>query len=202
MTYVKFCGMREQRDVDVACELGVQAMGFVLWPRSPRFVDLARVAAIVRSLPDSVTPVGVFVRPTEDEIDAARDAGIRVAQLHGVDTVQAAPPAALERWLATSVDADLSAYGEGTVLLDAADPERHGGTGRTIDWQKAAAMAQTRRVLLAGGLTTANVADAIRVVRPFGVDVASGIEQRPGVKDAHAMRTFVAAVRKADQWKN
>jgi phosphoribosylanthranilate isomerase len=85
------------------------------------------------------------------------------------------------------------------LLLDVHDPERHGGTGRTIDWARAAAIAAARRVLLAGGLTSGNVADAIRQVRPYGVDVASGIEDRPGIKNAGAMKAFMAAVREADQ---
>ena len=85
------------------------------------------------------------------------------------------------------------------IVLDAHDPVRHGGTGRTIDWQRAARVAATRRVLLAGGLTAANVGEAIRTVRPYGVDVASGIEQQPGIKDAQAMQAFVTAVRTADE---
>jgi phosphoribosylanthranilate isomerase len=85
------------------------------------------------------------------------------------------------------------------IVLDAHDPVRHGGTGRTIDWNRAARIAAARRVLLAGGLTPANVAAAIRQVRPYGVDVASGIEDRPGIKDPELMRAFVRAVRQADE---
>ena len=200
MTFVKFCGMTQAEDVSLACELGVQAVGFVLWPGSPRYVDVARVSTLVRSLPAAVTPVAVMVRPSEEEVAAARDAGVRVIQLHGVAAVDHAGQAPVEQWMAASVDADLSATPASTMLLlDTQDPVRHGGTGRAIDWGKAAAIAATRRVLLAGGLTPTNVADAIRQVRPFGVDVASGIEQRPGVKDARAMRAFMAAVREADQ---
>ena len=199
MTFVKLCGMTRQRDIDAACDLGVEAVGFVLWPKSPRFIDADGVRVLVRALPDTVLPVGVFVRPSREDIESAMDAGIRVAQIHGVE-----PGAALreespiERWIAASVDADLSPVPEHTtVLLDAHDPEQHGGTGRTIDWSKAAAIAARRRVLLAGGLSSLNVAEAIRQARPFGVDVSSGIEVRPGVKDAQAMRAFVAAVREA-----
>ena len=199
MTFVKFCGMTEERDVAAACELGAQAIGFVLWPKSPRFVDGKRLSRLVRLLPKAVLPVGVFVRPSADELDAAIDAGVRVAQVHGVGPRAPAERLRVEQWIATSVDVDLSALAtDATVLLDANDPERFGGTGQTVDWSKAAAIAAERRVLLAGGLTAANVATAIRRVRPFGVDVSSGIEQRPGVKDAHAMRTFMAAVRETN----
>jgi phosphoribosylanthranilate isomerase len=201
MTFVKFCGMTEERDVAEACALGVQALGFVLWPKSPRFVTAERLTLLLRSLSSGAVPVGVFVRPSTDDIASAVAAGIRVAQIHGVAWPDVSPtPPNVERWVAASVDSDISQVPEHTtMLLDADDPERHGGTGRTIDWAKAAAIAAHRRVLLAGGLTPANVAGAIDRVRPFGVDVSSGIEQRPGVKDTHAMRAFMAAVRKADQ---
>lgn len=196
MTFIKFCGMTREEDVALACTLGVDAVGFVLWPKSPRYVSAARVAALVRHLPSAVTPVGVFVSPSSEDIVAARDAGVRVVQVHG------SPAAAIEGdvWMATSLDVGVAGLApDVTVVLDAHDPVRHGGTGRTIDWRRAAAVAATRRVMLAGGLTPDNVADAIRQVRPFGVDVASGIEDRPGIKNAQAMTAFVAAVRKAGE---
>jgi phosphoribosylanthranilate isomerase len=149
-----------------------------------------------------VTAVGVLVSPTAAELIAARDAGIRVVQIHGgmQATAVAASIAGLDVWHATSLEGDLASIDKDTmIVLDACDPVRHGGTGRTIDWTRAAEVAARRRVLLAGGLTAANVRDAIHQVRPFGVDVASGIEQRPGVKDREAMRAFVAAVREADE---
>lgn len=201
MTLIKFCGLTREADVDAAVELGVDAVGFVLWPRSPRAVTTAALAALVRRVPPAVTPVGVFVRPSTDEVTAAIDAGIRVMQVHG-------GPGVVRRrddcdvWVATSLadeDTLVAAPPDCTLLLDAHDPERHGGTGRTIDWAGAARIASTRRVILAGGLTPANVAEAIRHVRPYGVDVASGIEEAPGVKDAETMRAFVTAVREADQ---
>ena len=201
MTFVKFCGITQERDLAVACELGVQAVGFVLWSGSPRFIEPDRIRSLVKSLPGDMLPVGVFVQPSVDELEAGIAAGIRVAQIHGVDPrLLRDDPVSIDRWIATSVEADLSMVPPGTtVLLDTQDSQRHGGTGRTIDWAKAAGIATDRRVLLAGGLTPANVATAIRQVRPFGVDVSSGIEERPGVKNAHAMRAFVAAVREADQ---
>jgi phosphoribosylanthranilate isomerase len=146
-----------------------------------------------------VTPVGVFVRPSADEIATAVAAGIQVVQVHGC---AADPPTAarVPSWIAASLEDELDAIDPAmTVLLDAHDPEKHGGTGRTIDWERAAGVAAVRRVLLAGGLTPANVGEAIRRVRPFGVDVSSGIEQRPGVKDPEAMTAFVRAVREANR---
>ena len=201
MTFIKFCGMTREQDVATAIELGVNAVGFVLWPGSPRHVDLERARALVGLLPPTVMPVGVFVRPTHDEIAAAIAAGIRVSQVHGTSENGFGEEDG-ELWIAASLTADGIAPDVGqdyTVLLDTGDPERFGGTGRTIDWSGAARVAAIRRVLLAGGLTPANVRDAIRQVRPYGVDVASGIEKHPGVKDPDAMRAFVAAVREADR---
>jgi phosphoribosylanthranilate isomerase len=197
VTAIKFCGMTRTQDVAEAIDLGVDALGFVFWPDSPRHVDFATASRLIGRLPPSITPVGVFVRPTEDEIDrAVRETGIRVAQVHAA----AGPlrPAACEVWLAASLDQPLpDSAADSTLLLDAHDPERHGGTGRTIDWARAAGIAARRRVMLAGGLTAANVAAAIRRVRPYGVDVASGIEDSPGVKNVEAMRAFVVAVHEA-----
>ena len=196
MTFIKFCGMTREDDVVRACDLGVDALGFVMWPGSPRGIDATRVRTLVQRLPDSVTPVGVLVSPSREEILAARDAGIRVVQIHNAPHVAADAAT----WIAASLDADLAAIRpDVTLVLDAHDPVRHGGTGRTIDWPRAAALAASRRVILAGGLTPVNVADAINQVKPFGVDVASGIEERPGIKNAQAMQLFVAAVREVDQ---
>jgi len=149
-----------------------------------------------------VIPVGVFVSPSSADITRAIEyGGIKVAQVHGTADAALAG-AGGDIWFAASLDGDQLAppVANGyTVLLDAHDPERHGGTGRTIDWTDAARVAARRPVILAGGLTPANVAEAVRRVRPYGVDVASGIETRPGVKDVRAMRAFVAAVREAEQ---
>jgi phosphoribosylanthranilate isomerase len=196
MTFIKFCGMTRQDDVRIACDLGVNALGFVMWPGSPRYVAPRDVATLVMSMPETVTPVGVFVSPSDDDIRAARDAGVRVLQLHG----NRRDTAAGDLWLACSLESDVDATTPADVLLlDAHDPVRHGGTGRTIDWERAAALAAARRVILAGGLTPGNVGDAIRLVKPYGVDVASGIEERPGIKSRAAMTAFVAAVREAEQ---
>lgn len=206
MTLIKFCGMTREEDVAIATELGVDLVGFVLWPDSPRSVSIDRLTALINRLSSHVTPVGVFVRPSMDEVATAVAAGIRVAQLHGVATPdsprtdEACLVPTPEVWVATSADADTTQIPPRiTLLLDTHDPQRHGGTGKTIDWKRATHVAATRRVMLAGGLTPSNVAEAIREVRPYGVDVASGIEDRPGIKNAQAMKAFVAAVREADQ---
>ena len=197
MTFIKFCGMTRDADVRVACELGVNAIGFVMWPHSPRYVDARQVAALVRVMPADILPVAVLVTPSAEEVATARAAGARAVQIHG--DIREWPDG--EVWVATTVDGDLDAIPTPfTVLVDANDPVRHGGTGRTIDWARAAAIVQQqRRVILAGGLTPSNVGEALRQVKPYGVDVSSGIENRPGEKSAQAMQQFVAAVREANQ---
>ena len=173
---------------------------FVLWPGSPRAVTHDHLPALARRVPPAVLPVGVFVRPTEEDVTVALLAGIRAVQLHGFDAPPAWLPPSCEVWMAASLTE--AGYSPDVpenclMLLDAHDPVQHGGTGRAIDWTRAAAIARQRRLMLAGGLNPANVGAAIETVQPYGVDVASGIEQRPGIKDPDAMRDFVARVRQS-----
>ena len=196
MTAFKICGITREADAGLAVSLGASALGFVLWPGSPRHVPLARVRLIAAAIPPFVTPVGVFVDPTSAEIADAAAAGIRLAQIHG--KLPAASPLPVLRAVhlgdnEDGLDADVGSLEP--VLLDAHDPTLHGGTGRTVDFARAAAVAARRVVVLAGGLTPANVGDAIKTVRPYAVDVASGVESAPGLKDHDKMRAFAKAVR-------
>ncbi len=191
MTRVKVCGVTRVQDALLAAELGADAIGMVFWPRSPRLLDEARARMIRDALPPRVSTIGVFVDQPVDEVrriaEAVRLTGI---QLHGDESmdyieklmhpvIKAVPvtagfmPASLDRFPA-----------EVTVLLDAHDPVRRGGTGRPIDWSLAAAAAARRPLFLSGGLTPENVGDAIARVAPYGVDLSSGVEASPGVKDA------------------
>ncbi len=197
MTAVKICGITRLEDAEVAVALGVNALGFVLWSASPRHTTLTAAGEIIRRLPPFVTPVGVMVNASADEIARAADAGLRLAQVHG-----AVPAGPLRLRVLRAVH--LSAQGgdaiepdgdDDTVLLDANDPVRHGGTGRTVDWTRALAVAAKRRIVLAGGLTPDNVRAAILAVRPYAVDVASGVESTPGVKDHELLRRFMAAAK-------
>lgn len=201
MTAIKMCGITRREDAALAVTLGVHALGFVFWPKSPRAISVANASGIIRGLPPFVTPVGVFVNPTTEEVVfAAEAAGIRVAQIHG--DVPAwlggiAPVTILRAVHLAAGDAgdiEPAVGGVAPVLLDAHDPVRHGGTGQRVDWQRAQVVAGSRPVVLAGGLTPVNVAEAIAIVQPYAVDVASGIESRPGVKDHLLMRQFADAV--------
>jgi phosphoribosylanthranilate isomerase len=198
---IKICGITRLTDARAAVVLGVHALGFVFWARSPRFVAASVARPIIDALPSEVVPVGVFVDPTAEELDLARRrAGIRVAQIHGEAPDQAVP--GLEIVRVVHLEAGGSGFwpavnGNATVLVDTFDPINRGGTGRPVDWARVAPLARTRPVILSGGLTAENVTEAIRQVRPSGVDVSSGVELSPGVKDPVKLAAFVAAVQRA-----
>jgi phosphoribosylanthranilate isomerase len=200
MTAVKICGITRLEDAQAAADAGASFVGFVLWPGSPRHVELDQAAAIIAKLPKTVLPVGVFVDPSAAEIDAAAKAGIQMAQVHGDDAAWVSATTA-DVMIVRAVhlgerDGEIEPqWPAGKILLDAHDPVKHGGTGRTIDWQRARLIANERQVFLAGGLTPFNVADAVRQVRPFAVDVSSGVESKPGVKDHGLVRSFIAAAK-------
>jgi len=197
VTAIKICGITRREDADAAVMFGANALGFVLWPASPRHATLEAAGEIVRHLPPFVTTVGVMVNPSADDIARAAGAGLRLAQIHG--TVPAGllrlPVLRAVHLGASSADDIEPDVDDDTVLLDANDPVRHGGTGQAVDWTRARAVAEKRRIVLAGGLTPVNVRDAILAVRPYAVDVASGVESGPGIKDLLKLRAFIDAVR-------
>ena len=196
MTAIKICGITREADAGLAVSLGADAIGFVLWPKSPRHAEMARVKMITATLPPFVTPVGVYVDPTADDIARGAQAGLRLAQVHGRVPVGAALPVLRAMHLGDNEDGlDAEVGPLETILLDASDPVLHGGTGRTVDFARAAAIAARRRIVLAGGLTPGNVRDAIGTVKPYAVDVASGVEAEPGIKDPGKLRAFIAAVK-------
>src|SRR5437867_1138793 len=201
MMFVKVCGITRPEDANQAVACGAGALGFVFWSKSPRFVDPYRARAIVRSLPPLIATVGVFVnQPAEYVNGVASLVGLSAVQLHGDETPAFA--AGIRRPVIKAIAIgganDGAAVGgwadRVTLLLDADDPQKRGGTGRTIDWTRAAALAASRRVILSGGLTPDNVVDAIRTVRPFGIDVSSGVESSPGVKDYGRLKALFEAL--------
>lgn len=202
MTRVKMCGITRPEDARAAAAAGAAAIGMVFWPGSPRAVDARAARDIVAALPAGVPAIGVFVNQSVDEINAVIDeAGLFGVQLHGDEPLDVI--GRIRRPVIRSVSVDAAFIdqipAQVTVLLDVVDPERRGGTGRTIDWTAAADVARRRAVVLAGGLTPSNVEQAIAAVRPYAVDVSSGIESAPGVKDHARIRAFMDAVRRADE---
>jgi phosphoribosylanthranilate isomerase len=197
---VKICGITRLDDAEAAVEAGAHALGFVFWRESPRFLDPYRARAIVRALPPFVTTVGVFVnQPPEYVAGVASLVPLAAVQLHGDEPVAHAERVGRPVIKALTLDAAepdrLSAWpGRVTILIDAHDPVRRGGTGRTVDWTAAASIAARRRIVLAGGLTPDNVVQAVDRVRPFGIDLTSGVEHSPGIKDHDRIRALFRAL--------
>ena len=193
--FVKICGITRLEDADAAVNAGASALGFVFWPGSPRFVDPYRARAIVKALPPFVTPVGLFVnQPREYVSGVASLVRLGAVQLHGDESVEFGASIAWPVIKALSVDRAREWPATTTLLLDAHDPVKRGGTGHTIGWTAAAGVAAERKILLAGGLTPENVAEAVARVRPFGVDVSSGVERSPGIKDHDRINAFFEAL--------
>ena len=206
---VKICGIRRMEDARLAAELGAAALGFVFWPDSPRFIDPYRARPIARELPPLVTRVGVFVDQPMDYVrGVARLLNLGAIQLHGHESpgyvaalARSGAPPVIKSLAVTDAFQPAAALASiphaVTVLLDAHDPIIRGGTGRTIDWTLAAAAARLRPVVLSGGLRADNVVEAIAQVQPYAVDVSSGVESAPGVKDAGKLRALFSAVAQA-----
>jgi phosphoribosylanthranilate isomerase len=200
--FLKVCGITRLTDARHAVNEGATALGFVFWLRSPRYVAPERAAEIIAELPSTVMTVGVFVNESVDGIrSVAGQAGLSAVQLHGDEPPAYADALPWPIFRAVTVENAVAAADawtlDATLLLDAADPARRGGTGITVDWLRAAELARERRVVLAGGLTPENVGEAVDLVQPYGVDVSSGVEESPGVKDFMKVAKFLASARAA-----
>jgi phosphoribosylanthranilate isomerase len=198
--FVKICGITREEDALLAVAMGADAVGFMFAP-SPRQVTPSVAASIANRLPPEVLTVGVF----RDEaprrvVEIVQRAGLRAAQLHGHESredagyVAVRVPLTIKAFAAGDPAlARAGEYGAAIVMIDSPSP----GSGKVFDWRLAEGAPRARRLVLAGGLTPENVAEAIRVVRPWGVDVSTGVEASPGRKDPRAVRAFVAAARAA-----
>ena len=204
MTRVKVCGITRLQDAELAVELGAWAIGFILWPGSKRAADPDVAAGIAATLRRRVEPVGVFVNASLDEIASSVDVlGLTHVQLHG-DEGPAFCAEVARRTGAKVIKAirvssasdfqDLERFHTDFHLLDTAKRGAFGGTGQTWDWALAARRKRKTPVILSGGLTPENVAAGIAAVDPFAVDVASGVEASPGIKDPDKLAAFMAAV--------
>jgi len=206
-TRVKICGITRLEDAEAAVKLGADALGFNFYAPSPRHISPAAARKIIRELPPLVTAVGVFANETECERVAAiaREAGVTTVQLHGPGFPPLNPmPAGLALIRAVPVgngfrSATLADLKADLFLLDTFDAKLSGGTGRRFEWSLARDASRYGTIILAGGLAPENVAEAIREVRPYAVDVASGVEAAPGVKDHTKLRAFFREVERADK---
>lgn len=206
---IKICGLTTAGDALAAAELGADLLGFNFFPASARYITPEACADILQVLRDrglAVRAVGVFVNaPVAEVVDVMQRCGLDLAQLHGDEPAEtlaalggrafrALRPASLAEAQAV-LAGDRERVDPPALLVDACHPGQYGGTGRVADWDLAAALARRAPVLLAGGLKPENVAAAVAQVQPWGVDVASGVEAAPGVKDRAKMAAFIAAAR-------
>ena len=220
MTWIKICGTTNLEDALMAVEAGADALGFVFYEKSPRNVDPGVVRGITSRLPAKIEKVGVFVNEIEDSIcEIADHAGLTTIQLHGDNENPQLADLIVGRWPRFKVVVGISmhhpkpedramTWPSGAVhafLADTGNSSKYGGTGKTFDWRASRpsieAITRLRPVIVAGGLNPSNVAEAIRILNPWGVDVVSGVEASPGKKDPEKVRAFINAVKQADKSK-
>jgi len=202
VTRVKICGITELEDARDAALLGADAIGLNFYPNSPRYIEPSRAAKIIEKLPPFVTVVGIFLNHPDPQNleDFAVSVGLHAVQLHGKETPDYCSMIQRVKVIKTfRVDSNfrvdtLRGYGSGTFLLDGCAP----GTGRSFDWELAFGANAFGSIIIAGGLTPDNVSNVVSTLHPFAVDVASGVESKPGKKDYDKMRRFIEAVQRAD----
>jgi phosphoribosylanthranilate isomerase len=205
---VKICGITNAADALAAIDAGANLLGFNFYAKSPRRITETEAAKIRPQLPKKVEAVGIFVNAASADVAAfCKSLKLDAAQLHGDETPETVAELArtIPVYKAFRVDPDfplgtLDEYPEAfAFLFDAAHTGQYGGTGRTTDWEVARRAAIDRRIILAGGLKVENVAAAVRIVRPYGIDVASGVESKPGKKDHGRLREFIQEVRRGER---
>ncbi|TAN62070.1 phosphoribosylanthranilate isomerase [bacterium] len=203
MLKVKVCGITNLEDALYAVEAGADALGFVFWKKSPRLIDAVVAEDIIRRLPPFITIVGVFVNEDIDEVNKiAKNAGLNIVQLHGDESPEycrGVNAKVIKAIRVRGIDDinGLKDYNEKTCafLLDAYVRGLPGGTGKTCNWSLAAEAKKYNRIILSGGLTPDNVKDAVNQVKPYAVDVSSGVEKSPGKKDHDKTLKFIAAAK-------
>ena len=207
-TQIKICGVTNVNDARMCAELGADMIGFNFYPRSPRYVEPEVARQIIETLPSHADAVGVFVNGDADEIrNTANAAGVRCVQLHGDFSPDVGRDFAREFRVIQVFSThpqfrpeDVALFSHCDVLVDAHHPDLRGGTGQMCDWSAARATLRfSRFFILSGGLNAENVASAIKAVTPHAVDVCSGVESAPGVKDRRALEKFFADVRAAER---
>lgn len=203
MIKVKICGIKKDDDARAAVEAGADALGFVFYPGSPRYVSPPTAARIIRSLPPFVTAVGLFVNEAPEVVNRQmEEVGLSVAQLHGNEPAEVCrcihKPVIKAVRVGTKEDLrEMGSYRVAAFLLDSRVRGLYGGTGVSFAWELALEAKNYGKIILAGGLTAENVAEAVRQVRPYGVDVSTGVESSPGRKDHHKIKNFIRQAKNA-----
>ena len=200
---IKICGLTSLEQALSCVELGADWLGLNCWSGSSRYISAEKALKIVDGLPESVSTVGVFVNESTDTLESImRETGMDLAQLHGDETPESCKKITVPWFKAFRVSPDfqpqwIQNYDGETFLLDAYSKKHYGGSGQKIDWELASTVSAMGKLILAGGLAPENVADAVNKVRPWGVDVCSGVESEPGIKDLLKVKEFVNNIRNA-----
>lgn len=202
--FIKICGLTNESDVRLVVEAGADCVGFVLYPKSPRYISPDLLVNLTALLPAHILKVGVVVNPDPDDLRRIADrAGLDLIQYHGDESSAFVQNVGLRSWKAVGlrdvgdIETACDFQAAECLLVDAVSGAERGGTGRICDWELARQLGLRRQIILAGGLSPDNVAQAIQKVHPFGVDVSSGVESSPGRKDHDKVRAFIAAAREA-----
>jgi len=198
---IKICGITNTEDASFVATCGADAIGFIFHPKSPRYVAPKTVKKIIQKLPDDITTVGVFVNLDPEEVkEIVEFCGLDMVQLHGDESpayCEGFPQSQVIKAVALKGEDDLEqlrAYPVRAILVDAYDPLRHGGTGKKSDWTLAAKVKETHPLILAGGLSMANIKEAIEHCSPHAVDINSGVEGSPGRKDHDKVKEIIDLV--------
>jgi phosphoribosylanthranilate isomerase len=218
MTWIKICGTTNLEDAMLAIDAGADALGFVFYEKSPRYIIPKAAGKIIAELPRKVEKVGVFVNQFEDAVcRVADEAGLTMIQMHGDNEDPHVADLILECREDLKILASISMqqpkpersammWGPDVIsafLLDSGNASKYGGTGKSFDWQttlpSVEVISRLGKIIVAGGLTPTNVTEAIRILKPWGVDVVSGVEASPGKKDPEKVRAFIEAVRKSEK---
>jgi phosphoribosylanthranilate isomerase len=205
MLKIKICGITNLDDALAAADAGADSLGFNFYKKSPRYIDPQKAAEIIAQLPPLIMPVGIFVNEHEDRIREIQQLTcILTVQLHGDES-----PEFCQRFASHVIKAfqvrdkeslkAMAHYRVGAFLLDSYREGVRGGTGTTFDWHLAVVAKTFGRIILAGGLTPENVAEAVKLVQPYGVDVAGGVEKEKGIKDHAKLKKFITEVRRASR---
>jgi phosphoribosylanthranilate isomerase len=205
MTKIKICGITTNSDAICASMFGADALGFVFYPKSPRYIDTKKATLIIKELPPFINRVGLFVNPSKEEVfETLESCGLDIIQLHGDETPEFCEslPKRVIKAIRIKDASDLyliSKYKNCSgILLDSFSNNSYGGTGRTFSWNLVKEVQTNKSIILAGGLNEKNIKNAILELRPYGVDVSSGVESSPGRKDHQKMKNFIRIVKMVD----
>ncbi len=199
---LKICGLTNAADVQAAIDAGADYLGFILYPMSPRFISPAKARELIKKVPRKIKTVGVFVNsPPNQIVELMEFCGFNIAQLHGDESAADALEIGRERvWKAMALNTakdieQAAAFPAAAILADSIGTVHRGGTGKKCDWQQAAEAAKQLKLILAGGINPENVAEAAKAVKPFAVDVCSGVEASKGIKDHQKILELAAKLK-------